>query len=132
MLIALEEHFAIPETLGDSEQYATTPSASPTAGRGGSPQWSDLRERLLGLDTLRLAEMDAHGIDRAILSLNSPGIQGIANTTTAIAVARRANDVLADAIARHPSRFAGFAALPLQDPDAASAELTRCVRDLGF
>ena len=81
---------------------------------------------------MRLAEMDAHGIERAILSLNSPGIQGIADTAKAIDVARRANDVLADAIATRPARFAGFAALPMQDPDAAAVELTRCMRELGF
>jgi 2,3-dihydroxybenzoate decarboxylase len=87
---------------------------------------------LLDLDAIRLAEMDAHGIERVILSLNSPGIQGIPDTATAITVARLANDVLAQAIAKHPTRFAGFAALPMQDPDAAAAELTRCMRELGF
>src|ERR1051325_3846832 len=76
--------------------------------------------------------MDAHGIERGILSLSSPGIQGIPDARTAITVARRANDVLAEAIARHPTRFSGFGALPMQDPDAAAAELTRCVRELGF
>jgi gamma-resorcylate decarboxylase len=29
-------------------------------------------------------------------------------------------------------RFAGFAALPVQDPDAAARELTRCINKLGF
>ena len=125
-MIALEEHFAIPHTLDDSEQYANTAGASTVTA------WSELRAKLLDLDAGRLAEMDAHGIERAILSINSPGIQGIPDTSTAIDVARRANDVLADAIARHPTRFSGFAALPMQDPDAAAAELTRSMRDLGF
>jgi gamma-resorcylate decarboxylase len=125
-LIALEEHFAIADTLDDSEQYAAT------AGASTITEWSELRAKLLDLDAGRLAEMDAHGIERAILSLNSPGIQGIPDRATAIDVARRANDVLADAIAKHPTRFGGFAALPMQDPDAAAAELTRCMRDLGF
>ena len=119
-MIALEEHFALPETLGDSEQYAI------------SGTWSDLADRLLDLDARRLAEMDAHGIEMAILSLNSPGIQAIPDPVTATEVARRANDVLATAIAKRPDRFAGFAALPMQDPDGASAELRRAVRDLGF
>jgi 2,3-dihydroxybenzoate decarboxylase len=47
-------------------------------------------------------------------------------------MARIANDVLAEAIAKHPGRFAGFAALPMQDPDAAALELERCVEKLGF
>jgi 2,3-dihydroxybenzoate decarboxylase len=35
-------------------------------------------------------------------------------------------------IARHPGRFAGFAALPLQDPGAAAKELERAVTELGL
>jgi hypothetical protein len=54
-----------------------------------------------------------------------PGADGIA-------LARETNDHLAAAVARHPDRFAGFAALPLQSPDATPAELTRAVRELGF
>jgi hypothetical protein len=42
------------------------------------------------------------------------------------------NDYLAAAIARHPTRFAGFAVLPMQSPDAAPAELVRSVKELGF
>ena len=40
------------------------------------------------------------------------------------------NDHLAAAVARHPGRFAGFAVLPMQSPDACAAELTRAVKDL--
>ena len=119
-MIALEEHFALQDTLGDSAQYA------------GSGSWGELGDRLLDIGERRLAEMDAHGISLAILSLNSPAIQAVHHTATAIDLARCANDHLAAAIARHPARFAGFAALPMQDPDAAAAELTRCVRDLHF
>ena len=32
----------------------------------------------------------------------------------------------------HPKRFAGFAALALQEPEKAAAEFERCVRQLGF
>jgi 2,3-dihydroxybenzoate decarboxylase len=118
--IALEEHFAIPETLGDSAAYA--------AGRG----WSALEQRLLDREQHRVAEMDAHGIAFAIQSLNSPGIQAIADRGRAEQVARMANDALAASIAKRPDRLGGFAALAMQDPDAATEELTRCVRELGF
>jgi gamma-resorcylate decarboxylase len=118
--IAIEEHFSLPETLGDSEQYATV------------GLWSHLSRRLLDLSEERLAAMDRNGIEMAILSLNSPGIQAIANVKSAIQMAQRANDVLAEALSKHGDRLKGFAALPLQDPEASIAELTRCVRDLGF
>src|SRR5687768_13475111 len=94
--------------------------------------WDVLRARLLDLDAGRLAEMDAHRIEIAILSLNAPAVQAIPDAASACDVARRANDVLAAAIARHPDRFAGFAALPMQDPAAAARELRRAVRELGF
>ena len=118
--IALEEHFALPETLADSTRYASGHS------------WSLLEHRLLDLHDHRVSEMDAHGISYAILSLNSPAIQAVANRARAIEIARRANDVLAEAVGRRPDRLGAFAALPLQDPDAAAEELTRAVSELGF
>ena len=118
--IALEEHFALRETLGDSEQYAIAGS------------WGDLQHKLLDLSERRLHDMDRHGIALSILSLNSPAIQAIPDLRVAGETARRANDALAEAIGRRPDRFAGFAALPMQDPEAAALELTRSVRDLGF
>ena len=118
--IALEEHFGIQDTLRESAEYAVP------------GQWNVLERRLLDLGDERLREMDAHGIAFAILSLNAPGVQSVCDRARAIDVARRANDALAAGVAKHPDRFAGFAALPMQDPDAASAELTRAVKDLGF
>ena len=117
--IALEEHFAIEPTLGDSQVF-------------GAHVWQDLRPRLTDIQDMRLREMDRHGIAMMILSLNAPAVQAIHDVKRAIAVARQANDVLAEEVAKRPDRFAAFAALPMQDPDAAIAELTRCVTQLGF
>ena len=49
-----------------------------------------------------------------------------------VAIAREMNDVLAEAIARHPDRFQGFAHLPMREPEAAAEELVRSVKTLGF
>ena len=118
--IALEEHFAIPETLQDS------------AGFVPGTYWEELQHRLLDIQDTRLGLMDKHGIETMILSLNAPAVQAITDRTRAIEVAKRANDVLAEECAKRPDRFRAFAALPLQDPEAAAEELTRCVKDLGF
>jgi 2,3-dihydroxybenzoate decarboxylase len=67
-----------------------------------------------------------------IASLNAPAVQAIHDVKRAVAVAREANDHLAAEIAKRPARFAGFAALAMQDPEEAARELTRCVKDLGF
>ena len=118
--IALEEHYALPDTIDFSERYF-----HPTA-------WPEMRLRLLDIQELRIAEMDKHGVQVALLSLNSPGIQAVLNTREAIALAQRANDYLAEEVARNPERLQGLAALPLQDPDAAARELSRCINELGF
>jgi len=49
-----------------------------------------------------------------------------------VPLARDANDRLADAVRRHPSRFAGFATLPTVAPEIAADELERMVREHGF
>jgi predicted TIM-barrel fold metal-dependent hydrolase len=117
--IALEEHFAIQATLGDSQVF-------------GSHVWDALGPRLVDIQDLRLKEMDKHGVELMILSLNAPAVQAIPDVKRAIAVAKEANDVLAENVRKRPDRFAAFAALPMQDPAAAAEELTRCVKELGF
>jgi 2,3-dihydroxybenzoate decarboxylase len=82
---------------------------------------------------LRLEDMDATGIGISILSLTQPGIEGILDAKLAIDTAKRTNDQIAEFFVKNnPSRFRGFAAVPLQDPDAAAAELERAVKELGF
>ena len=111
--IALEEHFAIAETQ------------NPVAPKS-------LQANLLDFEATRLQDMDAYGIEFAVLSLNAPAVQEVLDVGAAVDLARRTNDLLAEQVARRPDRFAGLGALPLQDPDAAITELDRCVRDLGF
>jgi 2,3-dihydroxybenzoate decarboxylase len=118
--VVLEEHFAIADSVRESAQYAVP-------GQGHV-----LERRLLDLDGERLEEMDRNGIAFAILSLNAPGVQSMFDTRKAIDYATRANDTLAAAVARHPSRYAGFAAVAMQDPDAACKEVTRAIKDLKF
>jgi 2,3-dihydroxybenzoate decarboxylase len=59
-------------------------------------------------------------------------VQAIADAKRAVAIAREANDALAEHVRKRPDRFAAFAALPMQDPDAAIRELERCVKELNF
>ena len=118
--IALEEHFAIAETVNESKQF--TPEGS----------WDELKSRLVDIHEKRLGLMDRHGIEMMILSLNAPAIQAMPDVKRAIEVSRIANDFLAEQIQKRPNRFAGLAALPMQDPEAAIVELTRCIKQLRF
>jgi predicted TIM-barrel fold metal-dependent hydrolase len=75
--------------------------------------------------------MDAAGIDLQVLSLNSPGVEQL-EAAEAIAVSNEVNGFLAAAVKLNPTRFAGFATLPVAAPDTAAAELERTVREHGF
>ena len=119
--IALEEHFVTPE-LGHCIAAVGWPAEA----------WRRVIAALEDVDGRRLEEMDAAGIERAVLSLGSDGIQSITSRSEAVAIARDANDALAEVVAQRPDRFSGFAALPMQDPEAAAAELERAVGKLGF
>jgi hypothetical protein len=86
--VALEEHFALPETVQDS------------AGFVPGDYWVELKARLLDMQDRRLREMDANGIEMMLPSLNAPAVQAIPDRRQAIEIARRANDFLAGEIAK--------------------------------
>lgn len=136
-VIAVEEHFT---TQAFRDANADHPflrgMMAPMTGGGppsqaaqaGAPQ---LVERLLDLGELRLASMDAAGIDVQVISQTTPGPENL-ELSLAVRLAAEANDVAAEAVAAHPDRFAAFAMLATPDPAAAAAELDRAVGSLGF
>lgn len=121
--IAFEEHF----TGVGFEEYSKS-----FVSQIGSAAAAELGRNLADFDDLRLQAMDHAGIDYAILSQTGPGVQVEENVAVAIRRARENNDFLAKQIARHPTRYGGFATLPMQDPKAAADELERSVKELGF
>ncbi|MGW7210768.1 amidohydrolase family protein, partial [Streptomyces sp. NPDC054837] len=124
-IVAVEEAFSLPGAIRQEaaiRQHLAAPEAI-------KQEWF---RRLEDLTELRLADMDANDVDMQVLSYASPGLEVIEDPAEAVAVARRVNDHLAKAVARHPNRFAGFAVLPLQDPKAAVVELRRAVQELGL
>lgn len=90
--IALEEHFAMDDTVQDS------------AGFAPAEDWIELEKRLLDIHDRRLAEMDAHGIEMMLLSLNAPAVQAIPDRARHRSVAPRQ---------RFSRRAGGEAARPL-------------------
>ncbi|MFD9738978.1 amidohydrolase family protein [Umezawaea sp. NPDC059074] len=124
-ITALEEHVALPVVL-DAWTRAGVPRI-PQLGYGDEP----FARRLRDVGEGRIADMDDQGVDVAVLSLASPGVQNL-TAADAVAVAREANDALAEVVATHPDRFQAFATIPTPDPEAAAAELERAVTRLGF
>ena len=87
--------------------------------------------RLLDIGEGRVAQLDSDGVAMQVLSLTSPGVQ-MFSADTAVAIARESNDILAEAIARHPTRFAGLAAIAPHAPAQAVAEMERAINGLGL
>jgi len=94
-------------------------------GTSQEPRPMAVRRKLANLDEERLADMDAAGIDFAVLALTSPGVQ-VFDRDTAVSVARDSNDMVREAVARHPDRYAALCAIAPQAPELAAAELQRC------
>ena len=124
--IAIEEHF-----LANGFREVMNRDA-PSQGKGSNEApAAKLQAKLGDLGSTRLKDMDAGGIDLQVISHTASGIVSLPGSD-GVRLAREANDQLAAAVAAHPDRFAGFATLPMTDPEAAADELERAVRSLGF
>jgi uncharacterized protein len=128
-VVALEEHFTVPALVKRIDPAVIKargfmPRKAPTDRPNPAELAPEIGER-------RLKSMDETGITIQVLSNTGPG-PDLVPGADGIAMAREMNDHLAEAVARHPDRFAGFAVLPLQTPEACAAELRRCVKQLGF
>lgn len=117
-VIALEEHY------WDKEL-----SSKWGPGEGAGPPI--IRDKLFDMYDTRIKEMDSAGIDMQVLSHGAPSTQRF-DAETGPALAKATNDRLAEVCKAHPTRFAGFAALPTANPKAAADELERTVTKLGF
>jgi len=135
--IATEEAFATPEQMQAIERAiaggardADSPFWSMMA-QGQNPFAQRVMRQLLDVEGERLEIMDAHGVDMHVLALTSPGVQTLP-AQEAVGVAERGNDLLAELIKRHPTRFAGLATIAPQAPEAAAREIERAVTKLGL
>ncbi len=136
--IATEEAFAPPELVAQWRKLLSSgvdnPGFQSLSGfyvSSTSPRPTAILERLQDLGERRLADMDATGIDKQIISLTAPGTQ-VFDKDLGVAMATLANDQLADACKRYPDRFAGLTAIAPQDPEHAAKEIERGARELGL
>ncbi len=98
----------------------------------------DMGKRVRGVPMLvdldeRFRVMDRFGPDYVqILSLASPPLEVMAGPNATPELAKRANDGMAELCRKYPARFPGFiASLPMNNPEAAVAEIEREVLELG-
>ena len=136
--IATEEAFAPAEMLSEYRKLLDKNDVDPGfKGLMGfymsspSARAQHIMRCLQDLDQVRLQHMDEAGIDRQVIAITAPGVQ-VMDKGMAVSIARLANDQLAEAVRRHPTRFTGMIAIAPQDPTAAAKEIERGVTQLGM
>lgn len=126
-IVGLEEHFATAEVI--AAWRATESTLRDLAFEMSTG--NEAERLLLDLADQRIARMDQAGVDVQVLSLTTPGVQGV-EPTRAVRLASAANDRMAEIIRARPDRFQGFATLPTTAPGDAALELRRAVVELGI
>ena len=128
-VVALEEHFTVPALAAKYVKPDAIARRGHFKGRNVAPGKASPLELLPEIGERRFKSLDDAGITVQVLS-NSGAGPDLAPGADGIALAKGVNDYLADVVAKHPKRFAGFAALPMASPDACAGELMRAVKDL--
>ena len=127
-IVGVEEHLGLPELTNRIPEAAAVERGFLSRDEPFGP--ASLGDKLADTDG-RLKELDAAGVTVQVLSLGGPGADLLPPREGAL-WARDANNGIARHVAAHPDRYAGFAHLPLTDPDASADELERAVKDLGL
>jgi len=128
--IALEE--AVNTSVFNATR--TTPPVQGTSDMEyGTAEYGSDVERRLSDPGLQVESMDAAEVALAVVSVTSPGIEGIFDAKEAVDAATKANDEIRAryTAGQHANRFRAFGCVPMQDPKAAAAEAERCVHELG-
>jgi predicted TIM-barrel fold metal-dependent hydrolase len=113
-LITLEEHYSSPKVLESSKGIGAFYNNFPP----------HILHKLNSLGDERIQDLDQGKVSLQVIS------HGPREASPSVCTA--ANDDLAAAISKNPTRLAGFAMITMSQPAAAARELTRCVQELGF
>lgn len=129
-IITTEEHVAIPLLAQALQKYPSPDARHSAAATSPDLPFCPDMDLYRDVGDKCIADMDAHGITKQILScpLQSQRLP----TAEAVSVVKDANDILADAVSKHPDRFSALAVLPWSAPEGAARELERAVTQLGF
>jgi len=142
--IAIEEHCLTDyflEYLEGRKEYPKLESVVDEEGQRRWRWWDSAGEftywlpefvvnRYSEIGDSRLQYMDEAGVDIQVLSFNY-NIDRL-NAADALALTRKVNEKMAEAIKKYPDRFVGFTAVAPKDPKASADELERTVKQLGF
>ena len=127
-LVDTEVHFSFPEHAEALRRLTTGIYTNWDLSTWGGP--ASAHAPFLDVENgERIKVMDKAGVDVAVLSVAEPGVQ-VFNADVGTNLATLANDRLAEAIKKHPTRYAGFASFAPQDPQKAAKEIERAATKL--
>jgi predicted TIM-barrel fold metal-dependent hydrolase len=132
--IATEEAWNIPEILAAQVRLlasANAPDDTSLRMAGMFSTATQIQDQLMDLGERRIARMEELGIDKQLLLLTAPGVQ-VLEPDEGTALARLANDRLAEACSRHPDRYVGLTVFAPQNVKGAVAEIERGMQALGL
>lgn len=129
-IITIEEHIPGSPLAEAVAKYAGIDAPYSVYAPGPGLPYAPDQEIFADVGEKRIADMDANGIDMQVLSVASRS--QLLPKEEAVPILTQTNDIMAEAISRHPDRFAGFAALPWSDPEGTARELERAMTKLGF
>ena len=101
-----------------------------------APNLADLGKRVRGVPVLfdldaRFRTMDQFDEYAQVICMPGPPLEVMAGPDVTPELAKAANDGMAEYVAKYPDRFPAFiASMPMNDPDAAAAEIDRAIKDL--
>lgn len=118
--------------LIDPAVYRETQAFSIFAQTTDATRSASVIARMADLDA-RIAAMDAMDVGMQVLSASLVHqCTYDAEPETGLRLDAAMNDMMARAVAAHPDRLRGLGSVPLQAPDMAVRELTRCMSELGL
>ena len=142
--IDLHTHVVPPELIAAMMREPERFGARGSAGNGvkvverdGKLNWqtnarlTEIERPLYDVEA-KIAEMDRMGIDISGVSVAPPIYFYELGAEDGLFASRLNNDGIAAMVAKYPTRLRGMATLPMQDSDAAIAELERVTKAYGF
>ena len=137
MTIDVHSHVAVPEAASFVKPHLDLASiplvsfATRDTRALNQQQDVDRASRMTQYDE-RLRDLEEMGVDLQVVKPLPPQCYYTVPIEIADKASRMVNDGLAEYASRHPDRFIAFGTVPLQDAVAASNELERCTKQLGF
>jgi aminocarboxymuconate-semialdehyde decarboxylase len=134
MKIDVHSHIELPEAVASLPEKLRTPSLSFLSPESKSYQeriTEALRDQLENPER-RIADMKQMGLDLTVLSIAPPHFFYNLDGEVTVDLSRRQNNRLSEIVRAYPAKFVGMATVPLQNVEAAVAELERAILNLGL